>query len=409
MTNPVSFRIMDWETLAKELTVSTPSKIVLLVLDGLGDLPVEGQTALEKAHTPHLDRLAHKGACGLTDPVFRGITPGSGPSHLALFGYDPLRYQLGRGILEALGSGVEVGPEDLVARGNYATLKDGLVVDRRAGRIPTSENEKLCRRVNESLKPPPGLRVALFPGKEHRFVVRFSGEGLTDALSDADPQKDHKPRAYAKPLSPAADRTAAIINRFLDDVTAILGDLAVANTVLLRGFSKFPAIPSLADLYKLKPAAIANYPMYKGLARLLGMEVRDVGADTKDLFDALEAGFKDHDFFYVHYKKTDAAGEDGNFPAKVKAIEEVDAFLPRVEALGPDVLAVTADHSTPCLLKSHSWHPNPFLLVAKSALPDNVTIFTERACSRGFLGRFPALQAMPLLLAHAGKLQKYGA
>jgi 2,3-bisphosphoglycerate-independent phosphoglycerate mutase len=400
---------MDWETLAKDLTISTPSKIVLLVLDGLGDLPVEGKTALEKAHTPNLDRLASKGACGLTDPIFRGITPGSGPSHLALFGYDPLRYQLGRGILEALGSGVEVGPNDLVARGNYATLKDGLIVDRRAGRIPTSENEKLCRRLNESLQPPPGLRIALYPGKEHRFVVRFSGEGLADALSDADPQKDHKPRSYAKALSSEAERTAGIVNRFLDDVTGILSDLAIANTVLLRGFSKFPAIPGMPDLYKLKPAAIANYPMYKGLARLLGMDVLDVGADTKDLFGALEAGFKDHDFFYIHYKKTDAAGEDGNFPAKVTAIEEVDSFLPRIEALGPDVLAVTADHSTPCLLKSHSWHPNPFLLVAKSALPDEVTVFSERACSRGFLGRFPALQAMPLLLAHAGKLQKYGA
>jgi len=400
---------MDWETLAKELSISTPSKIVLLVLDGLGDLPVEGYTALEKAHTPHLDRLAAKGACGLTDPVFRGITPGSGPAHLALFGYDPLRWQLGRGILEALGSGVEVGPNDLVARGNYATLKDGLIIDRRAGRIPTSENEILCRRVNSALKAPSGLRIALFPGKEHRFVVRFSSEGLSDALSDADPQKDHKPRAYAKALSPEAQNTADLVNRFLDDVTGILSDLTVANTVLLRGFSKFPSIPSMPDLYKIKPAAIANYPMYKGLAKLLGMEVLNVGAETKHLFDALEAGFKDHDFFFVHFKKTDAAGEDGNFPAKVKAIEELDAFLPRIEALAPDVLAVTADHSTPCLLKSHSWHPNPFLLVAKSALADNVTIFSERACSRGFLGRFPALQAMPLLLAHAGKLQKYGA
>jgi 2,3-bisphosphoglycerate-independent phosphoglycerate mutase len=400
---------MDWETLARGLSISTPSKIVLLVLDGLGDLPVEGKTALEKAQTPNLDRLAAKGACGLTDPVFRGITPGSGPSHLALFGYDPLRYQLGRGILEALGSGVEVGPTDLVARGNYATLKDGLVVDRRAGRIPTSENEKLCRRVNSALQTPPGFQVALFPGKEHRFVVRFSSEGLSDALSDADPQKDHKPRAYAKPLSAEAKNTADIVNRFLDDVTGILSDLSVANTVLLRGFSKFPALPGLAELYKLRPAAIANYPMYKGLAKLLGMDVLEVGAETSDLFDALEAGYKAYDFFYVHYKKTDAAGEDGNFPAKVKAIEEVDTFLPRIEALGPDVLAVTADHSTPCLLKSHSWHPNPFLLVAKSALPDDVTEFSERACSRGFLGRFPALQAMPLLLAHAGKLQKYGA
>jgi 2,3-bisphosphoglycerate-independent phosphoglycerate mutase len=400
---------MDWETLAKELSIQTPSKIVLLVLDGLGDLPVEGQTALEKARTPNLDRLAAKGACGLTDPVFRGITPGSGPAHLALFGYDPLRWQLGRGILEALGSGVEVGPNDLVARGNYATLKDGLIIDRRAGRIPTSENEKLCLRVNAALTPPPGVRIALFPGKGHRFVVRFTREGLSDALTDADPQKDHKPRAYAQALSPEARETTDLVNRFLDDVTGILSDLTAANTVLLRGFSKFPAIPSMPELYKIKPAAIANYPMYKGLAKLLGMDVLKVGGETADLFTALEASFKDYDFFYVHFKKTDEAGEDGNFPAKVKAIEEIDAFIPRIEALAPDVLAITADHSTPCLLKSHSWHPNPFLLLAKSALADNVTLFSERSFSRGFLGRFRSLHAMPLLLSHAGKLQKYGA
>jgi 2,3-bisphosphoglycerate-independent phosphoglycerate mutase len=400
---------MEWENLAKELAVPTPSKIVLLILDGLGGLPINGKTSLERAHSPNLDRLAKKGVCGLTDPVASGITPGSGPAHLAIFGYDPLRYQLGRGILEALGSGVEVGKNDLVARGNYATLKDSLIVDRRAGRIPTSENEKLCARVNAALHPPPGLSIRLFPGKEHRFVVRFSGEGLSDALTDADPQKDHKPRAYAEALSPDARKTAEIANHFLDEVTKILNNLAVANTVLLRGFSKFPALPTMAELYKIKPAAIANYPMYKGLAKLLGMEVKDAGPATSDLFDTLEASYRDHDFFYVHYKKTDAAGEDGNYEAKVKAIEEVDAFIPRVEALNPDVLVVTADHSTPCLLKSHSWHPNPFLLVAASAMTDDVAEFSERACSRGFLGRFPSLHAMPLMLAHAGKLKKYGA
>jgi 2,3-bisphosphoglycerate-independent phosphoglycerate mutase len=400
---------MDWETLARELSITTPSKIILLVVDGLGDLPVQGWTALEKAHTPHLDGLARRGACGLTDPVFRGITPGSGPAHLALFGYDPLRYELGRGILEALGSGVEVGKEDLVARGNYATLKDGLIIDRRAGRIPTSENEKLCRRLNGALKPTPGLKIELSPGKEHRFVVKFSGQGLSDALSDADPQKDHKPRSYAQPLSAEAAKTAELVNRFLDEVTTILSDRPAANTVLLRGFSKFPTLPTMAELYKIKPAAIANYPMYKGLAELLGMAVMDVGPETRDLFDSLEASYAAYDFFYVHYKKTDAAGEDGNFDAKVRAIEEIDTFIPRLTALQPDVLAVTADHSTPCLLQGHSWHPNPFLIVAKSALTDGTTEFTERACSRGYLGRFPALQAMPLLLAHAGKLKKYGA
>jgi 2,3-bisphosphoglycerate-independent phosphoglycerate mutase len=400
---------MDWEKLAPELAVSTPSKIILLVLDGLGDLPVEGKTALEKAHSPNLDRLARKGVCGLTDPVFRGITPGSGPAHLALFGYDPLRYQLGRGILEALGSGVEVGKDDLVARGNYATLKDGLVIDRRAGRIPTSENEKLCRRVNASLRPRPGIKITLYPGKEHRFVAKFSAEGLHDGLSDADPQKDNKPRADAIPLLPEAKGTAEIVNAFLAEVTEILSDLKVANTILLRGFSKFPSLPTLAELYKIKPAACANYPMYKGLAQLLGMEVMEVGPGTGDLFDSLEAHCGAADFFYVHYKKTDAAGEDGNYDAKVKAIEEIDRFIPRIEALEPDVLVITSDHSTPCLLKGHSWHPNPFLLVSKSAFPDDVTQFSERACSHGFLGRFPSLYAMPLMLAHAGKLKKYGA
>jgi 2,3-bisphosphoglycerate-independent phosphoglycerate mutase len=400
---------MDWETLVKELSVVTPSKIILLVVDGLGGLPVDGKTSLEKARTPNLDRLARTGVCGLTDPVSRGITPGSGPSHLALFGYDPLRYQLGRGILEALGSGVEVGQNDLVARGNYATLKNGLIVDRRAGRIPTAENEKLCRRVNAALEPREGITVTLYPGKEHRFVAKFSGPGLSDSLTDADPQKDHKPRACTQPLAPEAAKAAAVVNRFLDDATAVLSDLEAANTVLLRGFSKFPALPTMTELYKIRPAAAANYPMYKGLARLLGMEILEVGSETSDLFAAVDGGFAAHDFFYVHFKKTDAAGEDGNFNAKVQAIEEVDAFIPRLEALRPDVLAVTSDHSTPCFLKSHSWHPNPFLLAAGSAFPDDVTEFSERACSRGYLGRFPALQAMPLLLAHAGKLKKFGA
>ena len=400
---------MDWETLAKELSVVTPSKIILLVLDGMGDLPTGGLTALERARKPNLDRLAEKAACGLTDPVFPGITPGSGPAHLALFGYDPLRYQLGRGILEALGSGVEVGKNDLVARGNYATLKDGLIVDRRAGRIPTSENEKLCARLNAELQPPSGIAIRLFPGKEHRFVVRFSGEGLSDALADADPQKDHKPPVPAKALVPEAGRAARAVNAFIDEATRLLADVPAANTVLLRGFSKFPAIPSIIELYKLKPAAIANYPMYKGLARLLGMEVMNVGGGTADLIDALEIHYDEFDFFYIHFKRTDSAGEDGNYEAKVAAIEEVDAFIPRITGLKPDVLVVTSDHSTPALLKGHSWHPNPFLLVSPTALPDSLSRFTERECARGLLGRFESIYSMPLILAHAGKLKKYGA
>lgn len=400
---------MEWEDLARELSQPTESKIVCLVMDGAGGLPVDGRTELEAARKPHLDDLAARGVCGLSDPVMMGITPGSGPAHLALFGYDPLKYQLGRGILEALGSGVEVGRNDLVARGNFATAQGGLITDRRAGRIPTEENARICALLNERLPRRGGVEVRVFPGKEHRFVVRFTAEGLSDALSDADPQKDGRPPVPTRPLAAEADAAARIVNRFLDDVAGVLKAEPKANAALLRGFSKFPSIPTMPELYKLRPAAVANYPMYKGLAKLLGMDVADVGSETSDLFDALEKVWADHDFFYIHYKRTDSAGEDGKFEAKVAAIEALDPFLPRVLALKPDVLVVTSDHSTPAALKGHSFHPNPFVLVAATAGTDDVREFTERACAKGLLGRFRAISAMPLMLGHALKLQKYGA
>jgi 2,3-bisphosphoglycerate-independent phosphoglycerate mutase len=400
---------MDQEKWIKELSIETPSKIILLVMDGLGGLPVQGITALEAAQCPYLDSLASQAVCGLTDPVFMGITPGSGPAHLSLFGYDPLRYLLGRGILEALGVGVDVGEGDLVARGNFATLKDNLITDRRAGRIPTSENEKLCRKINDFLKTREGPQITVYPGKEHRFVVKFSGENLDGALSDADPQKENKPRVAAQALHPEAQITADMVNAFMNDLTAFLKDSSPANTILLRGFSNHPILPSFNQLYKLNPCALANYPMYKGLAKLVGMEVIEVGPQMEDLFDGLGKIYADHDFFFIHIKKTDSAGEDGDFEAKKTAIEEADLHIPRLVDLHPDVLVVTSDHSTPCALKSHSWHPNPFLLLAKTAVPDAVTRFSERTCSQGHLGRFQALLAMPLMLAHAGKLKKYGA
>jgi 2,3-bisphosphoglycerate-independent phosphoglycerate mutase len=400
---------MNWEKIVSEVSIQSDSKIILLVMDGLGGLPVQGKTELEAAKTPHLDHLAAKSACGLIDPVFMGITPGSGPAHLALFGYDPTQYILGRGILEALGSDVEVGKNDLVARGNFATLKDDLIVDRRAGRIPTEENAALCQKLNKALKTRIGLKITLYPAIEHRFVVKFSGEGLSDALTDADPQKENKPRVYTSSLCPEASKTAQLANDFLDEVTDILKDSPRANTVLLRGFSKYPNIPTLVELFKLKPAAIVNYPMYKGLARLVGMEILKAGQNLSDLFDAAEKHYKEHDFFYIHVKKTDSAGEDGNFEAKKEAIEETDGFIPRLLALKPDVLVVTSDHSTPALLKSHSWHPNPFLLFSKNAIPDKVMTFTEKECSQGYLGRFQAIYALPLMLAHARKLKKFGA
>jgi len=400
---------MEWEDLARGLAQTTDTKIVLLVMDGVGGLPVDGRTELEAARKPNLDELAKRGVCGVCDPVMMGITPGSGPAHLALFGYDPLKYQLGRGILEALGSGVEVGRNDLVARGNFATAKAGLIVDRRAGRIPTEENVRICAHLNAHLPKRDGLEVRVFPGKEHRFVARFTAEGLADALSDADPQKEGRPPVPTVPLAPEAAKASTLVNRFLDDVADVLKGESKANAALLRGFSKFPSIPAMQELFRVRPAAIANYPMYKGLAKLLGMAVIDAGSETADLFEAVEKNWAGYDFFYIHYKKTDSAGEDGRFEAKVAAIEALDPFLPRLVALGPDVLVVTSDHSTPALLKGHSWHPNPFLLVSPTAGLDDVQAFTERACAKGILGRFRSISAMPLMLAHALKLQKYGA
>ncbi|MGQ9800274.1 MAG: 2,3-bisphosphoglycerate-independent phosphoglycerate mutase [Candidatus Saccharicenans sp.] len=401
---------MNWEKFAKELVQPTDSKIVLLVMDGLGGLPVNGQTELEAALKPNLDETARRGVCGLTDPVFMGITPGSGPAHLSLFGYDPLHYQLGRGILEAMGTGVEVGREDVVARGNFATLRDGLVVDRRAGRISTEENGRLCQLLNQKIPEINGIKVSLYPGKEHRFVLKLSGPGLSEALTDADPQKEGKPMVPARALTPEAEFTAGLINQFLEELKTVLAAEPKANYALLRGFSKFPShLPSMPELYQLRPAAIASYPMYRGLTRLLGMEVLEVGPETADIFTVLEKNYDRYNFFYLHYKKTDSAGEDGRYEDKVKAIEEIDSFIPRLWQLKPEVLVITSDHSTPSVLKSHSWHPNPFVLVSDRAPADEVSQFTEKDCARGSLGRFPALQAMSLMLACALKLKKFGA
>jgi 2,3-bisphosphoglycerate-independent phosphoglycerate mutase len=400
---------MDWEEIARELSQQTETKIILLVMDGAGGLPVDGRTEIETARTPHLDGLARRGVCGVTDPVMMGITPGSGPAHLAIFGYDPLKYRIGRGILEALGSGVEVGRNDLVARGNFATWKDGLITDRRAGRIPTEENVRICEKLNARLPQREDTAVRVFPGKEHRFVARFTAAGLSDALTDADPQKEGKAPIPAEPVSPEAGKAAALVNRFIEDVSRVLEDEPKANHALLRGFSKFPHLPPMQEMFRLRPAAVANYPMYKGLAKLLGMDVLEVGSAPADLFEALENNYARHDFFYVHFKKTDSRGEDGDFAAKVAAVEELDGFIPRLEALRPDVLVVTSDHSTPALLKAHSWHPNPFVLVSKTARVDDVQAFSERACAKGHLGRFLSIHAMPLMLAHALKLEKFGA
>ncbi|MBU4602812.1 2,3-bisphosphoglycerate-independent phosphoglycerate mutase [bacterium] len=399
------------EEIMKSLAIKTKSKIVLLVADGIGDLPSENnKTVLERAFIPNLDKLASKSVCGLTDPISCGITPGSGPAHLSLFGYDPIKYQIGRGVLEALGIGVELTSRDLACRGNFATLdKEGIITDRRAGRIATELNEKLCKLMQDKINQIGEVKTIIKPGKEHRLVVIFRGDGLEDALSDADPQKVGEKIKFAEPLDSKAKKSVETVNEFIKQATEVLKAHHPANTVLLRGFAKYPGLPTMKELFKLTPAAIATYPMYKGLAKLVGMDILETGESLSDEFKTLQDNFSRYDFFYLHIKKTDSYGEDGNFEQKVKVIEEVDKYIPEVLALKSDVLVVTGDHSTPALMKGHSWHPNPFMLFSKYIRVDEAEQFNEKECVKGGLGRFSAVDVLPLMMANALKLQKFGA
>jgi 2,3-bisphosphoglycerate-independent phosphoglycerate mutase len=390
-------------------------KMILLVLDGLGGLPRKpgGPTELEAADTPNLDELAAQGSNGLSIPVARGIAPGSGPAHLALFGYDPLTYDVGRGVLSALGVGVELGPGDVAARGNFCTVdKKGLVTDRRAGRIATEIGAALCQKLSAISLP--GVSVEALPEKEYRFVLVLRGEGLSGRVADTDPQVTGAAPLKAEPLddSPEAAKTAELANGWLDEAAKILKDEHPANMALLRGFAQDPNLPKFADVYKLKAACVAVYPMYKGVSKLVGMDVipsepEDTPADE---FHRVADIWGDYDFVFCHIKPTDSRGEDGDFDAKVAVIEEVDAALPVLKGLNPDVLVVTGDHSTPATWRAHSWHPVPTLLWAPDThLPDLAEAFGERECMTGALGQFQATDLLPLMLAHAGRLEKYGA
>jgi 2,3-bisphosphoglycerate-independent phosphoglycerate mutase len=398
------------DEILRSLVVQTDSKLLMVVIDGLGGLPVRGKTELEAAEHPNLDRLTSKAICGLIDPISYGITPGSGPSHLALFGYDPFRFEIGRGVMEALGIGLALTKDDVAARGNFATIDEsGVIVDRRAGRISTEKNQEICRFLQNEIKEVNGVQISVYPGKEHRFVILFHGRELRDDLTDADPQKDGLRAKGTEGLTPDARRTAEIVNDYLRRATEVLKPLHPANAILLRGFSKIPDIPTMAERFKLRPAAIATYPMYRGLAKLVGMEILEAGETCRDEVETLKNHFDRYDFFYLHFKKTDSAGEDGDFKKKVKAIEEIDRVLPPIVKLKPDVFTVTGDHSTPALLKSHSWHPNPILLYSRYVRPDGIRRFTERHCQKGQLGRFPAVDILPLMLANGLKLKKFGA
>jgi 2,3-bisphosphoglycerate-independent phosphoglycerate mutase len=401
---------MNTHDLIRELREPAKTKIVLLVADGLGGLPLQpgGKTELETAATPNLDAAARDGVCGLSTPVLPGITPGSGPGHLGLFGYDPLEYRIGRGILEALGINFHVGAKDVAIRGNFCTLDaTGKITDRRAGR-PTNEKNKAAVERLRTIKIP-GVELFVEPVKEHRFVLVVRGDGLGDRVNDTDPQAVGVPPLKAEGEDDAGKKTAEVINKFVAEATRVLAPEAPVSGVTLRGFATYPKIDKFADVYGLKAAAIAVYPMYKGLARLVGMDILDPGATLQGQVDTLKRVWNDYDFFFIHFKYSDSTGEDGNFPAKVQMIEQLDAVVPAIRALKPDVFIVTGDHSTPSKMKSHSWHPVPTLLVSDLARPDDVAAFGERDCLRGGLGQFPAKHLMLLAMAHAGRLGKYGA
>lgn len=401
------------QKLIKPLVQKNNSKIILVVLDGVGGLPVNGRTELEAADIPNLDALARESACGMHVPVAYGITPGSGPGHLGIFGYDPIECQIGRGILEALGLGLEVKKTDVAVRCNYATIKDGIILDRRAGRISTEQSRKLTEKLQKELGRIDEVELIFAPGMEHRFAVllRFPDSLEHDAglIADTDPQKEGLAPLYPAPATKNAERVAKIAEKMINMAHEILKEEEKANYILTRGFSKMPHIPTFQEAFGLNALAIATYPMYRGLARLVEMDTPALEGSVQNEINFLKQKYSEYDFFFLHVKKIDSYGEDGNFEEKAARIEEFDKLLPQILELEPDVLIITGDHSTPSLMKGHSWHPVPVILKSPYVLGGLCSAFSERECTKGELGILPAVNLIPLALANSLRLKKFGA
>lgn len=404
---------MTQQQLLARLARPSNSRIVLLVLDGVGDLRTADQpaTALEAAATPNLDELARRSATGRLIPVSPGITPGSGPGHLALFGYDPTEpaVDIGRGILEAMGLGIDVAAGQVAVRCNFATADPGgKLTDRRAGRIPTAECRRLCELLNAALRQA-NAPAEVTPGEAHRFVLLLDGQDLSPDVADTDPQALGVPPLEARPTSTAGEATAALANRIIGLMEEVVRDEPAANRVLTRGFSSRPSLPALPELHQARFGAFAGYPLYRGTAAACGMEIVPCGKTLEDILESVVEAWNRYDFFFLHVKQTDQAGEDGSLAGKVEVLEQIDRALPKLLDLGPDVLAITADHSTPAPLAAHSWHPVPLLIHSQHCFIDDVTCFDEEAVTRGHLGTMRSTELMTLLLANAGRLAKFGA
>ena len=395
--------------LIRRLSQPANTKVILCVLDGLGGLPgPRGRTELEEADTRNLDRLAETGCVGRTLPVGHGVTPGSGPGHIALFSYDPLVYEIGRGALEGTGIGFDLGPNDIAARGNLCNLDaQGLITDRRAGRMPTEQTAEVCRELRAITLP--GVEVFVEPVQDQRFVLVLRGEGLSDQLLETDPQREGVPPHVATALAPPGERIAGLVRQWVTAAEAMLAGRAQGNGVLLRGWSPRPNMPPFPELWKLRAAAVTVYPMYRGVAKLCGMDSLDGAHSMAEQVALVKQHWADYDFFFIHYKYTDTAGEDGDFHRKQQAVADFDAGLPALLDLKPNVLVVTGDHSTPASMAAHSWHPVPLLLWGDHVRIDAATRFSETHCALGELGTIAAKDVLPIAFAHAGRLAKYGA
>ncbi|RJQ12323.1 MAG: 2,3-bisphosphoglycerate-independent phosphoglycerate mutase [Dehalococcoidia bacterium] len=395
--------------LIRRLSQPADTKVILCVLDGLGGMPgPRGRTELEEARTTHLDRLVSDGCIGRTLPVGYGITPGSGPGHMALFGYDPLVFEIGRGALESTGIGFEIGPDDITARGNLCTLDtEGRITDRRAGRLPTEQTRAICEQLQTITLP--GVETFVQVVQDQRFILALRGPGLSDQITETDPQREGVPPIVCSAITPAGDRIAGLVREWVTRATSMLAGQERANGVLLRGWSGRPKVPPFPELWKLRAAAVTVYPMYRGVARLVGMDALDGGHDIHEQIAAIRAHWDDYDFFFLHYKYTDSAGEDGDFRRKCDAIEAFDQAVPELVALKPDVLVVTGDHSTPALMAAHSFHPVPVLVWGQNVRRDHLHHFNEVSAREGELGMFPAKEVLPIAFGHAGRLAKFGA